>query len=581
MDINELKELIDDTIYPNGEKKIKASSHQSMLHEIVDYTDENITTINEGLEEVKNTLETQGNDINTLKESSKQTELNDAKVNQKIDNLASNIVGLGGDIKGSAKGADVIELPSVAINGVAPKTKIEGLTLVNSIKNGNFENGTANWRSSGGSFNNKNEVIGSGSASYVSATNSTFKTNVDNLLYLSAKNVLVDNSKCTRLNLSSKGKVIFPITNPSIGTHNISGVYKSEGNADMAVTQSYSNSDDAVGVVLKFDYLQLVNLTQIFGKGNEPTKEWCDKHIKGYIDGMQSVQTPLRISGETTSYINSETTLKSALKAKDYIENGTLFKNVFTTKEFKKDDIKRQYINENLVNNYAFYFDIEENVWLKDGFSDNTNRIAIFSDGETYSCVGSTIATDVEDVIFFIESGRNYIILKINKSKIDGLAGATPLDKFKAYMGNRSLIINYQANTEKIKLDTSGVVTTKANGAIFVENIKNVTDFYTANGLEVNDFKELVSIYKYEGSDLVQLDASKSVFATTLKHPDLIDGDLVFFEYKYLDNPLWGDNEIEYFNKNNVLQSENGKLWQKVEKASNEGVLTTELKEIV
>lgn len=581
MDIKELKELIDATIYPNGEKKIKASSHQSMLHEIVDYTNENITTINNDLEEVKNTLESQGNDVEQLKESSKQAELNDAKVNQKIDNLASNIVGLGGDIKGSVKGADIIELPNIAINGVSPKAKIEGLTLVNSVKNGDFKEGVSGWGTTGASITIEEHVL-----KCIITSSSTLIG-----VYTAVKGVESDDLLYSCVSAMHKYPISMSIgfddarVRTNVGTPNIydtySAIFRNKSSNLLTVYVNTSDNPYSVGDSFIIKNIQAINLTQMFGKGNEPTKEWCDKHIKGYIDGVQSVQTPLRISGEATSYINSGTTLKSALKAKDYIENGTLFKNVFTTKEFKKDDIRRQSINESLVNTYAFYFDIEENVWLKDGFSDNTNRIALFSDGETYSCVGSTIATDVEDIVFFVDSGKNYIVLKVNKTKIDKLIGATPLDKFKAYMGNRSLIINYQANTEQVKLDTSGVVTTKPNGTIFIENIKNVTDFYTTNGLEVNDFKELVSIYKYEGSDLVQLDASKAVFTTTLKHPDLIDGDLVFFEYKYLDSPLCGDNEIEYFNKNNVLQSENGKLWQKVEKASNEGVLTTELKEIV
>lgn len=694
MDIKELKELIDATIYPNGEKKIKASSHQSMLHEIVDYTNENITTINSGLEDVKNTLETQGNDVESLKESSKQTELNDAKVNQKIDNLASNIVGLGGDIKGSVKGTDVIELPNIAINGVAPNAKIEGLTLVNVAKNGNFSNVASSgvgvyWKIS----SLIRDTYCKGGMQYF--TNDMGYGGLENETGSLGNGV---DKFYLKFNYNSSGNLYFRLKNNAwqlllpLDKYIYSNIHilKAGNNNDFLFFSAKEGSTESFGVFTS------INLTQMFGKGNEPTKEWCDKHIKGYIDGMQSVQTPLRFksiganlfdvdnvgvysgyyadstgrpilnanffrtgkipikgvdfelfvnsnvtngytvwefanntalkqtyivsannftpTSNTThigisfskpvsdfefinlspldiktrleydssiSYINSEATLKSALKAKDYIDNGTLFKNVFTTKEFKKDDIRRQYINESLVNTYAFYFDIEENKWLKDGFSENTNRIAIFSDGETYSCVGSTVETDIEDIIFFIEDGRNYIMLKINKSKIDGLAGATPLDKFKAYMGNRLLIINYQANTEQIKLDISGVVTTKANGTIFIENVKNVTDFYTANGLDVKDFKELVSIYKYEGSDLIQLDAPKAVFTTTLKHPDLKDGDLVFFEYKYLDSPLWGDNEIEYFNKNNVLQSENGKLWQKIEKASNEGVLTTELKEIV
>ena len=46
---------------------------------------------------------------------------------------------------------------------------------------------------------------------------------------------------------------------------------------------------------LQVRYFGVVNLTKTFGKGNEPSKEWCDEHIQGYFEGIKSVQTPMRV----------------------------------------------------------------------------------------------------------------------------------------------------------------------------------------------------------------------------------------------------------------------------------------------
>ena len=36
------------------------------------------------------------------------------------------------------------------------------------------------------------------------------------------------------------------------------------------------------------DNLLIIDLTQTFGEGNEPSKEWCDEHIK-WFDGTTTI----------------------------------------------------------------------------------------------------------------------------------------------------------------------------------------------------------------------------------------------------------------------------------------------------
>lgn len=37
-----------------------------------------------------------------------------------------------------------------------------------------------------------------------------------------------------------------------------------------------------------FDNVMLIDLTETFGSGNEPNKEWCDSHIR-YFDGTTTI----------------------------------------------------------------------------------------------------------------------------------------------------------------------------------------------------------------------------------------------------------------------------------------------------
>ena len=49
-----------------------------------------------------------------------------------------------------------------------------------------------------------------------------------------------------------------------------------------------------------------IDLTLMFGKGNEPSKEWCDKNLTGYIEynesGVKTTITDINYTGKTIYY---------------------------------------------------------------------------------------------------------------------------------------------------------------------------------------------------------------------------------------------------------------------------------------
>lgn len=81
---------------------------------------------------------------------------------------------------------------------------------------------------------------------------------------------------------------------------------------------------------INFNKPLLVNLTEEYGAGNEPTKEWCDQNLD-YNDfaegGAPSMKTPKRIKvvGGNINLFNPITHLPSELDGKYYGSSGTLY----------------------------------------------------------------------------------------------------------------------------------------------------------------------------------------------------------------------------------------------------------------
>ena len=135
--------------------------------------------------------------------------------------------------------------------------------------------------------------------------------------------------------------------------------------------------------------------------------------------------------------------------------------------------------------------------------------------------------------------------------------------------------------TEVSNLNTSGLITNHPNGTIFIEPVTNLTAFYN-DGLDVSKLtiKEVESFSVFKDGNYQDLDVSKvSINDGKLTHPDAVNG-LCYLVYRYDDSPIYGVNSVDYYNSDKTLKSPNGKIWKKVERATDEGELEIVLEEV-
>ena len=126
--------------------------------------------------------------------------------------------------------------------------------------------------------------------------------------------------------------------------------------------------------------------------------------------------------------------------------------------------------------------------------------------------------------------------------------------------------------TEVINLDTTGQIINHPNGTIFIEPITNVTLLYI-DGLDVSKFNiESVGEFAiFKDGNYQSLDVSKiKITDNKLTHPDAVNG-LCYLVYRYDNNPIFGDNEVEYYNNDGILVSPDGTFWKPVLTVDDEG----------
>lgn len=75
-----------------------------------------------------------------------------------------------------------------------------------------------------------------------------------------------------------------------------------EQNTDQYIISLYSNKDTvARDATVYFGCITLVDLTEIFGEGKEPDKEWCNNYLRFY-DGLNQKET-IHLAEENDSYL--------------------------------------------------------------------------------------------------------------------------------------------------------------------------------------------------------------------------------------------------------------------------------------
>ncbi len=151
----------------------------------------------------------------------------------------------------------------------------------NVVSNGNIANGTTGWNAVGGTLSALNNVLTiTGNGTDADVYPRAFFTAITGHKYYVIYDMRVTNSVCSylRLNLFDFGaSVTAPTEN---NWYTISDIRTATYTAvQVQLRATYSTAVTANGKVSEIKNVRVVDLTEYFGAGAEPTKEWCDANV--------------------------------------------------------------------------------------------------------------------------------------------------------------------------------------------------------------------------------------------------------------------------------------------------------------
>lgn len=151
----------------------------------------------------------------------------------------------------------------------------------NLITNGDFSNGLTGWLIANGTAKVANKIL-TATASNINSTPyvySALDSVVTGDIYYIRANTRVLNAVCNYIRLQNgDGSPLATRNTPAANVwYTLSAVGKINGtNRNIMVQHSYADAATANGQIIEVQYVSTLNLTAIFGKGNEPTAEQMD-----------------------------------------------------------------------------------------------------------------------------------------------------------------------------------------------------------------------------------------------------------------------------------------------------------------
>ncbi len=187
-------------------------------------------------------------------------------------------------------------------------------------------------------------------------------------------------------------------------------------------------------------------------------------------------------------------------------------------------------------------------------------------------------------VVFRPNDGR--IFIKIPKAEIDG---DIDNEKAKQWLEDNQVSLIYQlAEPIEIPIEVSGTLLSYPSGMVYAEQATADAGVYDTGitvlrtDLPIHELETITKV-DYETGMEIELDTTIAEIATdglSFTHPELINGDIVFFTYEYEVESTEPEIEVEYYDSRYVVpDTENGKFYQWNVTATN-GTPSIELVEV-
>ena len=231
--------------------------------------------------------------------------------------------------------------------------------------------------------------------------------------------------------------------------------------------------------------------------------------------------------------------------------------------------IRVDFVNTNLIQNYV-------------KATTNTGNLII---GNTvFRSVDATFRTS--DNSFHMDNLNGRVIIRVEKT----LIGGNTIQHFVDWLNVQlTAILTYQLASPIITpIEVSGNLVSYPSGTVYIERVVADAGLYN-NGIATQyttlPIKSIDKIIKYNFATGVQtsLDASNAVVNAnklSFTHPNLVNGDMVFFDYFYDVESTEAETEIEYYDSRHTIKdTTNGKFYSwKI--SSTNGVVSVALTEV-
>ena len=144
------------------------------------------------------------------------------------------------------------------------------------------------------------------------------------------------------------------------------------------------------------------------------------------------------------------------------------------------------------------------------------------------------------------------------------------------------------AEPVEIPVQVSGTLLSYPSGTVYVENVVADAGVYTDKMTVLHQDLPIKVLEKLSKIDFTtgletELDITAAVIAEdklSFTHPDLVDGDIVFFTYEYDRESTEGETEIEYYDSRYVIKDSVTDKFYKWHIAVADGVPSIELVEV-
>ncbi len=564
----------------------------SALNNAKDYADGVLESANSRTDQVASDLSQKLN----------ETRIKVLDVEQDVSNISKVLTNLNPnqEAKQSVSGYGIIGLPKNAANGQI-SVVVKGLTATNLI-NGRGDN-LEGWTNITGDLTIEDNFFKYIGGAIKKRDSYPIQVRQGDKLYLSYFYKTTGTPNCNHSFRLFLGETQIQVIDYLFATENVnkeltrfSLVFECQGDADnIAFRPSGRTSETGHWY---FKHIMLINLTQTFGAGNEPTKEECDQIFANYFDGTKSTVCGFRIrsvsqdeSQESAAYVLAKDaegkivelrSLPNGTKDEISLANGKMIKRVGRSKDFS--DVvwyeSSEYHTENFYGMYARFEDL--NVDLGEKLLANLSHHII-----NYPGVGGTgVDMSITDNYLYRNNHLQSLFLKLPKS---AYADIWTLAETHAWFRQKQVTLIYQlAEPVEIPIKVSGNIVSYPSGTIYIERAVPDAGIYTDKTTVLHQDLPIKALEKISKVDFdtgleTELDITAAVIAEdklSFTHPDLEAGDIVFFVYEYDRESTVGETEIEYYDSRYVIKdSVTGKFY-KWHIAVADGVPSIELVEV-